>query len=52
MNDHGKVIIKKLPTGIPGLDEITGGGLAPVTEIHIPEVDLTAYDQLLQDVCS
>jgi circadian clock protein KaiC len=27
MNDHGKVIINKLPTGIPGLDEIMGGGL-------------------------
>lgn len=27
MNDHGKVIIHKLPTGISGLDEIMGGGL-------------------------
>lgn len=27
MNDHGKVTINKLPTGIPGLDEIIGGGL-------------------------
>jgi circadian clock protein KaiC len=27
MNDQDKVIIKKLPTGISGLDEIMGGGL-------------------------
>jgi circadian clock protein KaiC len=27
MNDQGKVIINKLPTGISGLDEIMGGGL-------------------------
>lgn len=27
MNDQDKVIIRKLPTGIPGLDEILGGGL-------------------------
>ena len=27
MNEQGKVNIRKLPTGIPGLDEIMGGGL-------------------------
>ncbi len=27
MNDQGKVVIRKLPSGVPGLDEILGGGL-------------------------
>src|SRR5437868_14757591 len=27
MTQQGKVTIKKLPTGVPGLDEILGGGL-------------------------
>ncbi|HZL33754.1 MAG TPA: ATPase domain-containing protein [Tepidisphaeraceae bacterium] len=27
MSEHGKVIIHKLKTGVPGLDEILGGGL-------------------------
>ncbi len=27
MSGEGKVTIPKLPTGVPGLDEITGGGL-------------------------
>ena len=27
MSRQGKVTIRKLPTGVPGLDEITGGGL-------------------------
>ena len=27
MSAHDRVIIKKLPTGVPGLDEILGGGL-------------------------
>src|ERR1700692_4971240 len=27
MNPHDKVTINKLPTGVPGLDEIVGGGL-------------------------
>ncbi len=27
MNDHKKVMIRKLPTGVAGLDEILGGGL-------------------------
>jgi circadian clock protein KaiC len=27
MSSHDKVTIHKLPTGVPGLDEITGGGL-------------------------
>ena len=27
MSKQGKVIIRKLPTGVPGLDEILGGGL-------------------------
>jgi circadian clock protein KaiC len=27
MNEHTKVTIRKLPTGIPGLDDILGGGL-------------------------
>jgi circadian clock protein KaiC len=27
MSDEGKVIIRKVPTGVPGLDEILGGGL-------------------------
>ena len=25
MNEHTKVTIKKLPTGVPGLDDILGG---------------------------
>jgi circadian clock protein KaiC len=27
MSDHDRVKIHKLPTGVPGLDEIVGGGL-------------------------
>src|ERR1019366_6029005 len=27
MNEHSKVKINQLPTGVPGLDEILGGGL-------------------------
>src|SRR6187397_3297430 len=27
MNEAGRVTIRKLPTGVPGLDEILGGGL-------------------------
>ncbi|MDX9972341.1 MAG: ATPase domain-containing protein [FCB group bacterium] len=27
MNERDKVVIKKLPTGVPGMDEILGGGL-------------------------
>ena len=39
LNGSQKVVIRKLPTGVPGLDEILGGGRTPFAGRIVREID-------------
>ena len=50
MTGQDKVIIRKLPTGVPGLDEILGGGVALIGELDgVPEA-LATTDSTIKAV--